>query len=51
MPKPIPMPDPIIDINKDSEITSLYICLFEVPSARSNESSFVLCKSNILKVF
>ena len=42
IPKPIPNPDPTTDIKSDSEITNLYICLLDVPSALNSESSFVL---------
>ena len=48
---PIPKPEPTIDIKRDSEITSLYICLLDVPSALSRDSSLVLCKRRILNVF
>ena len=51
IPRPIPKPEPTIDIKRDSEITNLYICLLDVPSALSSESSLVLCKRRILKVF
>ena len=51
IPKPIPKPEPMMDIKSDSEITSLYICLLEVPKALRSDNSLVLCSNKILKVF
>ena len=51
IPNPIPNPEPMTDMNNASEITSLYICRFDVPRALSRDNSFVLCNNNILKVF